>query len=188
MTNDFDTRADQSNLPCDCVKSSLPKDLDAMSAVELAEEMERVWSSMTEDTYDDAVICAYLDALDRKAPMPEMPDAETAYTDFQQLLRDALAEGLTNIEEFDIFALSAIYESSSGEHLAIDIMRYANKPNVQIEKNDAPVEMFDIKGVTIFLIENNVNYTLAWVTEHYECFIFGSNPDILREMANSIFE
>ena len=37
-------------------------------------------------------------------------------------------------------------------------------------------------------IENNVNYTLAWVTEHYECFIFGSNPDILREMANSIFE
>ena len=95
---------------------------------------------------------------------------------------------VTDIEEFDIFTLSANYESSGGEYLDIDITRYTDEPNVQVEKSDAPVEIFDTNGVTFSLIENNVNYTLEWVTEHYECFIFGSNPDILREMANSIFE
>lgn len=55
------------------------KELDAMSAVDLAEELEQLWGNMDEDTYDEELIDAYLDALDRKAPLPDHPDAETAY-------------------------------------------------------------------------------------------------------------
>lgn len=55
------------------------KELDAMSAVDLAEKLEQLWGNMDEDTYDEELIDAYLDALDRKAPIPDHPDAETAY-------------------------------------------------------------------------------------------------------------
>lgn len=65
-----------------CVDS---KALDTMSAVELAEELERVWGEMDEDSYDESVINAYLDALDRKVPLPEHPDAQTAYRRFSEL-------------------------------------------------------------------------------------------------------
>lgn len=75
-------------------KSKLPrdgsvrgKDLDAMSAVDLAEELELIWGEMDEDTYDEELIDAYLDALDRKAPIPEHPDAKTAYRRFLDLTR-----------------------------------------------------------------------------------------------------
>ena len=61
------------------------KALDAMSAVELAEELERVWDEMDEDSYDESVISAYLDALDRKVPLPDHPDAQTAYRRFSEL-------------------------------------------------------------------------------------------------------
>ena len=39
---------------------------------------------MTEEDYDPMLIDAYLDALDRKDPMPEMPGAEEAYARFQK--------------------------------------------------------------------------------------------------------
>ncbi len=61
------------------------KSLDAMSAVELAEGLERVWGEMDEDSYDESVISAYLDALDRKVPLPDHPDAQTAYRRFSEL-------------------------------------------------------------------------------------------------------
>lgn len=83
------------------------KDLDAMSAVELAEELELIWGKMDEETYDEKIIDMYLDALDRKVPMPNHPDADTAYDlflkargfepekgrrrDFRFVLRAALA-------------------------------------------------------------------------------------------------
>lgn len=53
--------------------------LNQMSPAELEEEMERALDAMTEETYDPAVISAYLEAMDRKAPMPTPPDPEEAY-------------------------------------------------------------------------------------------------------------
>lgn len=58
--------------------------LDSMSPSELEQAMEDALSIMTEDNYDPAVIDAYLDALDRKSPMPEYPDAKKSYSAFQQ--------------------------------------------------------------------------------------------------------
>lgn len=86
MAANLTHRADRPNLPNGRVESL--GDLDAMSAVELAEALEYALDTMTEEDYDEAVIDAYLDALDRKAPMPEIPDAAAAYAGFQQKLRD----------------------------------------------------------------------------------------------------
>ena len=58
--------------------------LDAMSTAELLEGLEQALNSMTEETYDDGLITAYLDALDRKSPMPEHPTADESYEDFKR--------------------------------------------------------------------------------------------------------
>lgn len=65
-----------------------PEKLEAMSPSELSEAMEAALDAMTEETYDPAVIDAYLDALDRKAPMPAHPNAESSYQDFQDKLQE----------------------------------------------------------------------------------------------------
>lgn len=55
----------------------------AMSASEIAQELEQVLSAMTEETYDAAIIDAYLDELDRRAPSPELPNESDAWNSFQ---------------------------------------------------------------------------------------------------------
>ena len=52
-----------------------PERLSKLTASQLADDMERALDFMSDETYDDAVIDAYLEALDRVAPMPEYPDA-----------------------------------------------------------------------------------------------------------------
>lgn len=67
-------------------------ELERLSPEELAQAMEQTLDQMTEDTYDQAVIDAYLDALDAKTPMPEAPDVEGSYGQFQAMLAQALPE------------------------------------------------------------------------------------------------
>lgn len=83
--NDFAKKQTSQNSPVNPAISS--ESLEAMSPVELAEALELALDSMTEETYDPAVIDAYLDALDRKAPMPPAPDTEAAFQDFQRKLQ-----------------------------------------------------------------------------------------------------
>ncbi len=59
-------------------------EMDAMTVEELEAAFALALDSMTEETYDGEVISRYLDALDRKDPMPEYPDAETSYARFQE--------------------------------------------------------------------------------------------------------
>lgn len=66
------------------------RELERLSPEELAQAMEQTLDQMTEDTYDQAVIDAYLDALDAKAPMPEAPDVEESYQQFQAMLFQAM--------------------------------------------------------------------------------------------------
>lgn len=67
-------------------------ELERLSPEELAQAMEQTLDQMTEDTYDQAVIDAYLDALDAKTPMPEAPDVEEPYGQFQAMLSQALPD------------------------------------------------------------------------------------------------
>ena len=64
--------------------------LAQLSPEDLAQAMEEALDNMTEDTYDPAVISAYLDALDAKTPMPEPPDVKDSYDQFQSMLTGAL--------------------------------------------------------------------------------------------------
>ena len=63
------------------------KMLEAMTEEELTDGLNEALESMTEETYDPALIDAYLAALDRKAPMPEVPDSEAAFANFKSRLR-----------------------------------------------------------------------------------------------------
>ena len=68
-----------------------PQELARLSPQELAQAMEQALDEMTEDTYDQAVLDAYLDALDAQAPMPEMPDPDASYQQFQAMLSGAVS-------------------------------------------------------------------------------------------------
>ena len=79
---------DLNNLPNQpaCLDIS-PERLDSMSASELADAMEEAMNAMTEETYDPAVIDAYLEALDRKVPIPNDMSAQISYVDFIKQLQ-----------------------------------------------------------------------------------------------------
>ena len=51
--------------------------LDSMSVAELLELLESINETMTEDNFDDELVEACLDAIDRKSPMPEYPSPST---------------------------------------------------------------------------------------------------------------
>ena len=67
-----------------------PQELARLSPEELAQAMEQALDQMTEDTYDQAVMDAYLDALDAKTPMPEAPNVDASYQQFQAMLSRAV--------------------------------------------------------------------------------------------------
>lgn len=60
--------------------------LEAMTEEELTDGLNEALESMTDESYDSALIDAYLAALDRKAPMPEVLDTDTSYTNFKNRL------------------------------------------------------------------------------------------------------
>lgn len=57
--------------------------LDSMSAAELLELLESINENMTEDNFDDELITACLDALDRKSPLPACMPTEEARRSFE---------------------------------------------------------------------------------------------------------
>lgn len=75
----------QPNQPA-CMNVS-PERLNAMSPSELEQSMEQALLFMTDGVYDPAVLDAYLNALDQKAPMPAGPDAKTSYDTFSRRVR-----------------------------------------------------------------------------------------------------
>lgn len=60
--------------------------LEAMTKEELTNGLNEALESMTDEDYDSALIDAYLAALDRKAPVPEIPDTDTSFANFKNRL------------------------------------------------------------------------------------------------------
>lgn len=292
-----------------------PEVLDSMSSVELSDALERALDAMTEDSYDGALVDAYLDALDRKAPLAERPDINAAFDDFQMRRRQiapqdtpagknilyrglkqfrlqklfrvglaaalavicllgtmavaqaagidvfaAIAKWSTNIFSFgqissdgavdinlpdtaggktEVSAPSETVGNSNDEYaslqeildvyhvtevqapmwippgfvlnkitascesdpesydfyaeyvkgsdiLQISFMSYFDIPAAEIEKTDLAVEEFELNGVMFYQIENINNHMIAWVTEHFECYISGTiDVDVLKQVALS---
>ena len=67
-----------------CIPTDLSRRFAQMSASEIAQELEQTLDAMTDKTYDASLIDAYLDELDRRAPMPESPAEDAAWASFQQ--------------------------------------------------------------------------------------------------------
>lgn len=65
--------------------------LDSMTVSELADAMEDAIDLMAEEDYDPAIIDAYLDAMDRKSPVPDDLNTQTSYNDFTEKLRPLIA-------------------------------------------------------------------------------------------------
>lgn len=277
-----------SNCPTD--GNVFTKMLEAMTEEELTDGLNEALETMTEENYDSALIDAYLAALDRKAPMPEVPDTDTSFANFknrmlltfpaekvrdvrprrrvQSIWRAGLIAALTiiclmgcmvvaqaaGVDVFgaiarwtdEVFSLGTIHSSgaddgtmnpsladngvsssnkttytslqnalddygiteiheptwipegyslndvevlcmpngtlwhlsaeySNGfEFLLFEVESYQSKPNSQIEKNNAPVEILPAEGITIYLLENINNNVAVWATEHYEYSVSGS--------------
>lgn len=76
-----------SNQPADEKKTGV--ELDNMNAVDLAEALERLLDETPAEDIDPDVVAAYLDALDRKDPMPPMRlSAEESLSAAQKRLAD----------------------------------------------------------------------------------------------------
>ena len=63
--------------------------LDSMSVAELLELLESINGTMTEDNFDDELVEACLDAIDRKSPMPEYPATDESLKAFEAKLHTA---------------------------------------------------------------------------------------------------
>lgn len=80
------------NAACDYLSEA---ELDALTAEELESALAVALDSMTEETYDGDVISRYLDALERKAPMPTVPDVSASYAAFLQNMQACTPERRT---------------------------------------------------------------------------------------------
>lgn len=60
--------------------------ISAKPASEVAEEFEHLLLEMDEDNFDPALVDIYLNVLDQKSPMPEMPSKEESYNSFNERL------------------------------------------------------------------------------------------------------
>lgn len=63
--------------------------LDSMSVAELLKLLESINETMTEDNFDDELVEACLDAIDRKSPMPEYPSTNESLKTFEAKLHTA---------------------------------------------------------------------------------------------------
>lgn len=93
---------------------------------------------------------------------------------------------VTESAESNTFILSASYKTFDNDYLGIEIMRYTTNPQNQIEKVSGAVDSTSINGVTVSVVKNDTNYTLAWYTDNYECYISGVSQETLQEIATSM--
>ncbi len=96
---------------------------------------------------------------------------------------------VTHLDDPEWLYIYAEYMGGA-DTLQISVVSYTDEPSAQIEKNDTPPEAFEVAGNTFYLIENTANYTVAWCTDHYECYILGalSQKENLKKMAYSMFD
>lgn len=84
-------------------------------------------------------------------------------------------------------SIFSTYEYSD-QPLTFDIRTRTNASFSIVEKTDAPVESTVIHQVPCYVIQNTQNYTVAWLTDHYECYLSGPEKNVLIQIARSILQ
>lgn len=86
-------------------------------------------------------------------------------------------------------SLDAVY--TNGENIfSISIIEHNGNPSAQVEKTAKAPEVFEVGNTTFYLVENIRNYSVVWLTEHYECFIIAPlsvERDELKDIVYSMF-
>lgn len=78
-----------------------PEILDKMTADELQDALDKALDSMDDETYDHSVITAYLDALERKYPLPRHPSAQESYEAFRNKLSNIVPDSAEKPSNFN---------------------------------------------------------------------------------------
>lgn len=276
--------------------------LSSLSVVELGAQLEQALEDMTEETYDESVVEAYMKALEEKSPMPDMPDTATAYASFLHRLGEAeeaslhrprrkvvrfrmafvavlavaallggmvlaqaagmdlfgaiarwtdetfhfesaqeggdrdssdlgwkgsagvtvgdsvqgeiipadsvqevldqfcitevtapswipqgytLKEVSVLAEEPYMFVLAATYVHPEKRMISFVLATHFNTSFATVEKSPGEVETWTQQGTTYYLMEDMKNYTIAWTTEHFECYLGGPEKEILESMIDT---
>lgn len=86
----------------------------------------------------------------------------------------------------DISHMVATFEYQ-GDVLALNIFK-SGPGSTYVEKVSGPVVIKDIHGQTVYVIENALDYTIAWKTGSHECYLSGPNPQVLENIAASMLQ
>lgn len=82
----------------------------------------------------------------------------------------------------------AAYENEYGSRFSVQFESYVSTPVMTYEKNDAPVEEYTIGKRTYYVFSNKHTEQVAWTTDHFECFVFGTvTRETVRAIAESIY-
>ena len=82
--------------------------------------------------------------------------------------------------------LYARYEYQ-GKPLTIDIFP-SGWASADVEKIEGAVDITDIYGQTVYIIENTLDYTVAWKTESYEYYFSGPDRQALEGIVASMLQ
>lgn len=86
----------------------------------------------------------------------------------------------------DVCQVSASFRRQ-GDILALDIFK-SKTLLADVEKMKGLVEIADVHGQTVYIIQNLHNYTIAWQTDSYECYLLGPDTQDLENLAASMLQ
>ena len=84
---------------------------------------------------------------------------------------------------------TVIANFSSDEHqIIINIMIYASMRDTEYQKGSESVEVFEMREIKHYIVENNETWTAAWSVDNMECFISASTKENLKQILLSIYK
>lgn len=147
-----------------------PEDIDTVSPDQKQEPGIMTPEVLEYDTLQEALDACGITEVKAPTWLPEGSQFQTAERIFDS---DAMS-----------YELYAKYECQ-GELLVINILP-SDQSSAYVEKVEGSVDVVDIHGQTIYVIENINNFTIAWETSGYECYLSGFDQQILEQMAASM--
>ena len=96
--------------------------------------------------------------------------------------------GATQLKDLDggVFRVTARFQQQE-DVLALDVFR-ASSLLTDVEKMKGLVEITDLHGQTVYIIQNLYDYTVAWQTGGYECYLSGPDLQDLKNVAASMLQ
>lgn len=84
------------------------------------------------------------------------------------------------------YKLNAVYEYQ-GKTIVMGVINTAVS-QTKVEKSEGVVNIIDIHGRTLYIVENINNVTVAWEREQLEFYLIGSEQEVLVRLANSMLD